>query len=330
MEAVRRLRGAAVADERPLAGRLIGWMFVVGSILTSLLPLVPGAEGEVVTPTLPLAVIVFAWGLHAALRRDWTRTPGWVMHAALVAGVACIAVAVYDTGGVDSPSRFLILLVLAFAGYFFTAREAWPYLGLALAMRATPLLYEPEALGTALVAELLILFPCYTLLMFLLTSGKRGMVSLRAEADALARRDPLTGIANRRALVEGIQGLDGDVGLLVLDVDDFKSVNTRYGHPGGDRALVFVAEALRTASRETDLPARLGGDEFAVLVAGARPAGMEALAQRLLAEIRLGDTVRVSAGWVIGGANAEQLLLEADEALRAAKRTGKNRVLAYS
>src|SRR5690242_6800929 len=130
------------------------------------------------------------------------------MHAAVFLGVICIAVAVADTGGVNSPARFLLLLSLV--------------------------------------------LPCYWLLMFVLVAGKRGMVELRAQADALARQDPLTGLANRRALLEAISAASGMVGLLTLDVDDFKGINTLYGHPGGDRALVFVADALRTSSREQD------------------------------------------------------------------------------
>ena len=51
-------------------------MFAVGSVLSTLLPLLPGAEGKVLTPTFPLVIIGLVWGLHAALRKDWRRTPG--------------------------------------------------------------------------------------------------------------------------------------------------------------------------------------------------------------------------------------------------------------
>jgi diguanylate cyclase (GGDEF)-like protein len=330
MEALRRLSGTAVPDERPLAGRIAGWMFVAGAVLSTALPLLPGAEGEVLTPTFPLVLVGLAWGLHAALRRDWTAAPGWSFHAVVAAGMLCIAAAVHDTGGVSSPARFLLLLSFVYAAYFFPAREAWPYLGVALAVHALPFLYDPDALADQLLGELLILVPCYWLLTFLLTSGKRGMVALRAQADALARTDPLTGLANRRALLEALERTEGPVGLLTLDVDDFKAINTRYGHPGGDRALVFVADALRASSRAQDLPARLGGDEFAIMAPGVDEAGMEALARRLLLQIRVGDIVRISAGWVVAEAEPSQLLLEADHALRAAKRGGKDRALAYS
>ena len=245
-------------------------MFAVGSVLSTLLPLLPGAEGKVLTPTFPLVIIGLVWGLHAALRKDWRRTPGWVFHVSALAGMGCMAAAVFDTGGVNSPARFLLLLSIVFTAYFFPAREAWPYFALALVVHALPFAYDAEALHASLLGELLILVPCYWLLTFLLISGKRGMIALRGEADALARRDPLTGIANRRALLEAIERADGPVGLLVLDVDDFKAINTLYGHPGGDRALVFVADALRASSRAVDLPTRLGGDEFALLAPGHR------------------------------------------------------------
>ena len=91
----------------------------------------------------------------------------------------------------------------------------------------------------------------------------------------------------------------------MLDVDDFKATNTRFGHPGGDRALVSVAGCLRRTCRSDDLPARLGGDEFAILARGARPEGMAALAERVLAEVRGRGTVRISAGWAVGADGAE-------------------------
>jgi diguanylate cyclase (GGDEF)-like protein len=152
-------------------------------------------------------------------------------------------------------------------------------------------------------------------------------VALRAHADDLARRDPLTGLANRRALLEAA-ACPGRVGLLLLDVDDFKRFNTEHGHPGGDRALVGVADSLRRAVRADDLPARLGGDEFAVLARNACENGMAALAERVMRTVRTDGVARVSAGWAIGAGDADALLLAADRALADAKRAGKDRVLA--
>jgi diguanylate cyclase (GGDEF)-like protein len=322
------LTGIAVADERALAGRLLGWMLGTGAIVTNVLPLLPGAETALFTPTLPLAGVVLAWGLIAVTRFDWEHAPGWVVHASVTGGALAAAVAVADTGGAGSPARFLLILALVYAAYFFPAREAWPYLPFVIALHALPFVYEfREAFEAELIGELAIVAPIYWLLASLLITGKRGMIEARARADKLAREDALTGLANRRALLEALGGTrreDDQVGLLMLDVDDFKRMNTLHGHPGGDRALVFVADCLRRCCRAGDLPARLGGDEFAVLARGIDEAGMEALAERVLATVRAGGMVRVSAGWVLGRPDAETLLREADGALAQAKRRGKD------
>ena len=326
---MRTIVGIAVPDERPLAGRIVGWMFFAGAVLTTLLPLLPGANGEVVTPTLPIGIGAGVWGLWAALWMDWRTARGWVIHAAVMAGQLSAAVAASDTGGANSPARFLLMLGVVFTAYFFPRREAWPYLGLAIALHALPLAYDDKAVEV--MGELLLLGPIYCLLAFLLITGKHGMVEAQTRADDLARRDPLTGLANRRALLEAIRAHAGRrVGLLMLTSTTSRASIRRWGDPGGDRALVAVANCLRDASREGDVAARLGGDEFAVLAPGIDSLGMSALASRLLAAIREDGTVRISAGFVIAPAHPDQLLQEADEALARAKGDGKDRALSYA
>ena len=65
MDIPRRLVGIAVPDERPLAGRLVAWMFIVGAVVTTLLPLLPGVEGEFLAPTIPIGIAAFVWGVVA-------------------------------------------------------------------------------------------------------------------------------------------------------------------------------------------------------------------------------------------------------------------------
>ena len=201
--------GIAVPDERPLAGRLIGWMFIVGLILTTLLPLLPGANGEVLAPDLPLGVAAGLWGVYAVVRLDWRTAGGWVIHAAIVGGSVSAAIATSDTGGAASPARFLLMLAVVYTAYFFPAREAWPYLGLVLVLHAAPLGYDRHSGLDEVLGELMILAPCYWLLAYLLICGKRGMVAAQAQADRLARLDSLTGLANRRALLEAIEAQPG-------------------------------------------------------------------------------------------------------------------------
>jgi diguanylate cyclase (GGDEF)-like protein len=340
MDRWSRLVGVDVADERELAGRVVGWMFVVSTIVALALPLIPGVEGKALTPTTPIAGVALVFGVVALRRIRWAKVAGGVIHGAVLAGAVGIAIATSDNGGGNSPARFLLMLVLVFTGYFFRGREAWTYLGVVVIFHSLPLAYDRDAIDTGLLGELLVVTPCYAILMFMLINGKRGMVELRERADDLARRDPLTGLANRRALLEAAQLGAGrragdQLGLLLLDVDDFKLANTLHGHPGGDRALRFVAQSLRLVARETDLPARLGGDEFAVLVRGATPEAMDILAERVLAAVRASDetlglsgfVLRVSAGWALDQPDADALLAAADAALGGAKRSGKNRAL---
>src|SRR4051794_28692356 len=98
MDIPRHVVGVAVPDERPLAGRIVGWMFILGAIVTTLLPLVPGSNGEILTPTLPIGFAALGWGYLAVRRVRWEGTPGWVIHASCIAGALGTAVATHDTG----------------------------------------------------------------------------------------------------------------------------------------------------------------------------------------------------------------------------------------
>jgi diguanylate cyclase (GGDEF)-like protein len=167
----------------------------------------------------------------------------------------------------------------------------------------------------------------------------------RAELAAeLARRasiDPLTGLANRTALSgrlrEALAAERVDAGppaLLLLDLDDFKTINDSLGHSSGDEVLRVVAERLRSCLRPGDVAARLGGDEFAVLVPRVDgEAEAVALGERLAAVLRTPVTVagrevlaRASVGVRMargGDEDPERLLRDADMAMYAAKSAGR-------
>ena len=164
----------------------------------------------------------------------------------------------------------------------------------------------------------------------------------------LSYLDPLTGIANRRRLVEAMkaemqraQDQQKPLGLIVADVDHFKQYNDRFGHLAGDAALRAIATAMGSAMREQDLVARFGGEEFACLMIDADLATVQRVAERmrLLVEAlpprALGNdsqTLTISAGVLsaipLAGQNPEDLLHMADQALYEAKAGGRNRVFA--
>jgi diguanylate cyclase (GGDEF)-like protein/PAS domain S-box-containing protein len=153
----------------------------------------------------------------------------------------------------------------------------------------------------------------------------------------LADHDPLTGLRNRRLFEHDLklqvarsQRYGEIAGLMVIDLDDFKSVNDRYGHKVGDDALKAVARALTRRLRETDLVARLGGDEFAVLLPHIDEEGLAIVADGLNhvipgCSIELGDAIlhpSASIGFAVidqQTSSAEQILVDADKAMYVAK-----------
>jgi len=164
-------------------------------------------------------------------------------------------------------------------------------------------------------------------------------ITMRRTFEALARSDDLTGLRNRLSLREGFEqhvGRSRPAGILAvhcLDLDKFKPVNDRYGHPTGDALLRAVSDRLNGLLRKGDIAARLGGDEFAILQTGAsHPGEADLLARRIVREIAKPFSIeghRIAIGTSVGyalspehGENLETLLARADEALCRIKSEG--------
>jgi diguanylate cyclase (GGDEF)-like protein/PAS domain S-box-containing protein len=163
--------------------------------------------------------------------------------------------------------------------------------------------------------------------------------AMKATMRHRAETDELTGLANRRVLQERIAQLcqrhDAPFAVLLLDLDDFKSVNDTLGHDAGDRLLITMAHRLQDELRGPDLVCRLGGDEFAVVLSGlSHPEEATEVAARLVQAVCQPTTIggnSVRPGASVGIAlssdvvpSAETLLGSADLALYAAKRAGKS------
>lgn len=162
--------------------------------------------------------------------------------------------------------------------------------------------------------------------------------------DAQARTDPLTGLANRRAFDERLaqetqraHRHQRALSVMLVDVDRFKTINDRFGHAGGDRVLVNLADSLRDVMRSGDLLARIGGDEMAMILPDCPPEQAARVAQRMLEALDSGSSfahrhgVTLSAGvaGVVAEQTADDLLRCADKALYVAKDEGRNRVVSY-
>jgi diguanylate cyclase (GGDEF)-like protein len=159
--------------------------------------------------------------------------------------------------------------------------------------------------------------------------------------------DDLTGLSNRRAFddalaseVERAKRFGGTLGLVLIDLDNFKTINDSYGHPQGDLVLREVARVLRESSREIDHPARYGGEELALVLPGTDLEGAYNLAERVreriealtIARLDGAGTLRVTASCGVAAvphtpADQIALVAVADQALYEAKRSGKNKTV---
>jgi diguanylate cyclase len=163
------------------------------------------------------------------------------------------------------------------------------------------------------------------------------------QVSALVQKDPLTQALNRRGLEEAFRvesarasRYDSPLAFAMLDLDDFKKLNDSFGHVGGDRALVHLAQTMQVALRPTDLVARLGGEEFAVLFPATGMDQAVAAVERLQRDLARseftfeGRTARLAFSAGVArwheSVELEELIRRADAALYAAKRAGKNRV----
>jgi len=167
----------------------------------------------------------------------------------------------------------------------------------------------------------------------------------RRQLEDEARQDALTGLPNRRAILDALHAalevgrVDATpVGVVMIDVDHFKAINDRHGHAAGDTALRWLAERMRAALRQEELLGRIAGDEFLLVLPGSDAEQARRIAERLsnaIAAHAAGDSrcPGISAGVAVApvdGGTAAELLAVADTALYRAKADGRGRVAAVA
>lgn len=174
--------------------------------------------------------------------------------------------------------------------------------------------------------------------MLLVTLGLIALIrhsaSILEELEYLSFRDSLTGLCNRRMFQKSIAAQDGrPFGLMLMDLDHFKTINDRFGHDTGDRVLRGIAELLRSHCEERGEIFRLGGEEFAVTMTPVSESELERSAEAFrerVANLNGNEGVRVTisigTGVLAEGESSSELMRRVDRALYRAKDAGRNRV----
>ncbi len=163
-----------------------------------------------------------------------------------------------------------------------------------------------------------------------------------------AHVDPLSGLANRRRFSSALADLiaaassgGSPLTLLMIDIDRFKAINDKYGHPFGDQIIVGVSQAIKASVKGRDVSARFGGDEFSLILPDTAQAGAMVVAEyirRIVRRARVVDfasndlvtdlTLSVGVAALLPGETQEQLIRRADQALYRAKESGRDCVVA--
>jgi diguanylate cyclase (GGDEF)-like protein len=315
---------------RTVTGRLAGILFIVGA-LASIPANLLFRDPEVGILNHIMVAVAIASGLGCLLA-PWDRIGDRVFHAVPVLASVEVALTVWAVGVHGPVYEWFFVLVAVFTAYAFDSRRTVAaHMSLCTAAAALPFVYREDTLDQ--VARFGVLVPMLWVATAAVMHLREGLQAGQRELAELARRDPLTGVGNRRLLGERLDHElarhrrgDHELSVLVLDLDRFKEVNDRLGHPSGDRLLAAVAERLEETVRETDTVVRHGGDEFCVIApeTGAREA--DVLSRRIRAALNsieiLGQPLTATIGVAVfpeDGPTPELLLAAADGAERQAK-----------
>ena len=325
-----------MAVDTALMARVFGWFFLVGGVLALVTVALPHPDDVyelgVVIPALVAiggAVVFFA---------GFDRLPLWYFHAALDAAIVQVAIAIYSGGpvlGFAYSTMYFWSAITAFS--LFTRRQAIGhtlFIGVALAV---VLALRDDYMASAV--QWLMIMSAVLVAGLMIAVLRNRLEMLLAGVGHAARTDVLTGLTNRRGFderfeieLERARRTGRPLGVVAVDLDHFKQVNDRFGHQVGDQALQMMADALRRSTRRVDLVARLGGEEFAIVAPDTAGALAYTLAERVRAEVE-----RTFSGWYTNltascgvaifpgdGERPDQLVYAADQALYAAKESGRN------
>ncbi|HEX6538164.1 MAG TPA: GGDEF domain-containing protein [Candidatus Dormibacteraeota bacterium] len=306
---------------RSALARSGGLLFGAGATLVLVSLVVertPGTDWTIVLPALAVAYVVAAVLLAAP-----QLLPAGVYPALTACGTLLITLVAYADGSPTSAVVLLYVWAAVYAFYFYSLRAALLESGWISACAGVELWLRGGfadwfshwllVTGTCLVGGLVV----------------RQLVTLvRTEAG----HDPLTGLYNRRSLLEHLvrdqrraERTRAPLSVVMLDLDGLKALNDRLGHLEGDRYLRDVADLWSSELRGTDVIARYGGDEFVVVMPDCTLERACAVADRLRSLTPEGCTASAGAAQWVRGTDVDQLIGSADAALYRAKLAGRNR-----
>ncbi len=327
-----------------------GWRWWVAAMVVGAVGLLAApwaANGSGAAAAVQALLLVWAPLTLVGLRRFHARLglPGQErIDWAVLAGGATLAV--WQPG----PAVLLVhLYVAALMWSTRTPEDAGPLrlVGLVVAAVALPPSLAPWDLGRAPVigqavgGGLALLVIAFVMLSLMHERTERELRESRRRLRVLANTDPLTSTPNRRHFHDLATRLlrrtdDERPVLLVFDIDHFKLINDKLGHPAGDRALRLVGRCMQDALRANDLAGRLGGDEFALLLGGASLQQAIGVAERIVQQLQTQSaehhlpvlTLSFGLVQVLRTESVDDALRRADQALYEAKRQGRSRAVA--
>jgi diguanylate cyclase (GGDEF)-like protein len=238
----------------------------------------------------------------------------------------------------DPPSRRILFGVFAVYCLFYVVR-----------IPIMPLVPMPIGMAPTAVWAIIVYNFATVLLVLLVTIFMIALSRERSSARnySMAMQDAMTQVYNRRAYHEQMQrlGPNGDdpirpYALLLLDIDSFKSINDRFGHPMGDKAIILAAQAAVVTLRKDDRVFRMGGEEFACLLLDTNLQQAYEAAERVRAAFQkigatidgeqIDATISIGVATTDGRLSADQVFAQADAALYRAKRSGRNQTVMAS
>ena len=180
------LDGLRTPEERQLAGRMTGLLYLTGAVSALIMTLLPGAAQQNTLAILAVAAAGAVWGVAALTIVPWQTTKPWVSHVSAACGFVIAGVLMTMTGGEQSPARFYLFFIVVYAAYFYPLRQAILYfLGCGLVL-CLPFIYDHDAAQFSFYGEVLVVIPTYFVLGYVILAGKRRLVDQRERADKLA------------------------------------------------------------------------------------------------------------------------------------------------